>query len=122
MSTLGTQTLGIGNLVRWISGAGDGIGVVTASDASGRKLAVRFDNGDEQIFAWPNDALERVTFDPGADVHLLADDEVGVVSSLNDADGKLFYTVNLPGGRRKTVLEDGVRRALLTDPVELMRR
>jgi hypothetical protein len=96
--------------------------VVTTADPSGRKLGVRFDNGDEQIFAWPNDALERVTFDPGADVHLLADDEVGVVSSMNDADGKIFYTVNLPGGRRKTVLEDGVRRALLTDPVELMRR
>ena len=111
-----------GNLVRWLSGAGTGIGVVTDSDPSGRKLYVRFDNGDDQMFAWPSDALERVTFDPGDDVHLVADDEVGVVSSLTEVDGKIFYVVNLPGGRRKTVLEDGVRRALLTDPIELMRR
>ena len=88
----------------------------------GRAVQVRFDNGDDHIFAWPNDALERVKFDSGDDVLLLADDEVGVVSSVNEVDGKIFYAVNLPGGRRKTVLEDGVRRAVLTDPIELMKR
>ncbi len=111
-----------GNLIRWTSGAGSGIGVVTVSDPSGRKLHVRFDSGDEHMFAWPNDALERVRFEPGDDVHLVADNEVGVVSSLTEVEGRVFYAVNLPGGRKKTVLEDGVRRALLTDPIELMRR
>ncbi len=122
MSTNGGYAVVTGNLVRWVSGAGSGIGVVTASNPSERKLHVRFDNGDAQTFAWPNDVLERVRFDAGDDVRLIADDEVGVVSSLNEVDGRIFYAVNLPGGTRKTVLEDGVRRAVLTGPVELMRR
>lgn len=122
MSTTSSHTVVAGNLVRWTAGAGSGIGVVTAVERSGKQLHVRFDNGDEQIFAWPNDALERVMFDPGDDVQLVTDEEVGVVSSLSEVDGTIFYGINLPGGTRKTVGEDRVRRAVLTDPVELMRR
>lgn len=111
-----------GNLVRWAAAPGTGVGVVTATGANGHQVHVHLDSGEDQIFAWPNEALERMLFDAGDDVHLTADDEVGVVSSVSDLKGRAVYAVNLPGGLRKTVLEDGLRRAVLTDPLELMRR
>ena len=114
------MTLAVGSLVRWVAGAGGGIGVVTDADG-GRKVRVRFDNGDENLFAWPNDVLERVVFETGTQVHILADDEVGVVGSVTDVGGKIFYGVRLPGGVEKTVLEDGVRVAIVTDPLQLLR-
>src|SRR5690348_7037430 len=104
-----------GNLVRWISGGSAGVGIV--SDVNGgRQVRVRFDSGDENLFAWPNDVLERVRFEPGNKVHLLADNEIGVVLSVTEVEGRLFYGVQLPGGVQKTVLEDGVREAVITDP------
>jgi ATP-dependent helicase HepA len=109
-----------GNLVRWASGASGGLGVVVAVDG-GRRIQVRFDTGEENLFAWPNDVLERVVFTPGSQIHLLADNEVGVVSNVTEVDGKVFYAVQLPGGVQKTVLEDGVRVAVITDPLQLMR-
>jgi SNF2 family DNA or RNA helicase len=115
-------TLVPGNLVRWTAAPGTGVGVVTVTAPNGRKIHVHLDTGEDQLFAWPNDALERVLFDAGDDVHLVADDEVGVVSAVSQLNGRTVYSVNLPGGMKKTVLEDGLRRAILTDPLELMRR
>jgi ATP-dependent helicase HepA len=109
-----------GNLVRWTSGAAGGIGVVTSVDG-GRAVQVRFDTGEDNLFAWPNDVLERVIFPSGSQIHLLSDDEIGVVSSVTDVGGKIFYGVRLPGGVQKTVLEDGVRGAVITDPLQLLR-
>jgi ATP-dependent helicase HepA len=106
--------------VKWVAGSGSGIGVVVEADG-GRRVRVRFDTGEENLFAWPNDVLERVVFEQGSQVHIVADDEVGVVSNVIDVDGKLFYAVRLPGGVQKTVLEDGVREAVITDPLQLMR-
>ena len=115
-------TLVPGNLVRWTAAPGSGVGVVTVTAPNGRKIHVHLDTGEDHIFAWPNDAIERVMFDAGDDVHLVADDEVGVVSAVSQLNGRSVYSVNLPGGLKKTVLEDGLRRAVLTDPLELMRR
>ena len=115
-----TNTIAPGNLVRWTSGAAGGIGVVTSVDG-GRAVHVRFDNGDENLFAWPNDVLERIVFARGTQVLLLAEDEVGVISNVTDVDGRMFYAVQLPGGVQKTVLEEGVRTAIVTDPLQLLR-
>lgn len=121
MESVATDTeISIGNLVRWTSGAGGGIGVVTETEDR-RRVRVRFDNGDENLFAWPNDVLERVVFAKGAQVLLLADDEVGVISNITDLGGRIFYAVQLPGGVQKTVLEEGVRTAIVTDPLQLVR-
>jgi hypothetical protein len=112
--------LAAGNIVRWLAGANGGVGVVVDVNG-GRQVRVRFDSGEENLFAWPNEVLERVRFDPGSKVHLLADDEIGVVSDLTEIDDRIFYTVQLPGGVQKTVLEDGIRAAVITDPLELLR-
>jgi ATP-dependent helicase HepA len=112
--------LAAGNIVRWLAGANGGVGVVVDVNG-GRQVRVRFDSGEENLFAWPNEVLERVRFEPGNKVHLLADDEIGVVSDLTEIDDRTFYTVQLPGGVQKTVLEDGVRAAVITDPLELLR-
>jgi SNF2 family DNA or RNA helicase len=109
-----------GNVVRWVAGANGGVGIVVDVDG-GRQVRVRFDTGEENLFAWPNDVLERVRFEPGSKVHLLADDEIGVVSDVTEIEGRLFYAVQLPAGVQKTVLEDGVRAAVITDPLELLR-
>ena len=110
--------LAAGNVVRWV--AGGGVGVVVDFDG-GRQVRVRFDSGEENLFAWPNDVLERVHFEPGSKVHLLADDEIGVVTTVTEIDERLFYAVQLPAGVQKTVLEDGLRAAVITDPLELLR-
>lgn len=121
MRTPNDMTVAVGSLVRWTAGAGSGIGVVVDVDSGGRRIRVRFDTGEENLFAWPSDVLERVVFDTGTQVHIAADDEVGVVGSVTDVDGKIFYGVQLPGGIQKTVLEDGVRVAVVTDPLQLLR-
>ena len=82
---------------------------------------MRFDSGEENLFAWPNEVLERVGFDPGSKVHLLADDEIGVVSDVIGDRRARRSTRQLPGGVQKTVLEDGVRAAVITDPLQLLR-
>jgi ATP-dependent helicase HepA len=110
-----------GNLVRWTAREAAGLGVVVAVENGGKRLRVRFDNGDENLFALPTDVLERVLFTAGSQVHLAAEDEIGVVADVVNVDGKTFYAVQLPGGIQKTVLEDGVRIAVVTDPLQLIR-
>jgi SNF2 family DNA or RNA helicase len=118
MSAVSSQ-LPPGSLVRWQAGPQGGVGVVV--DASPRQVRVRFDTGEEQIFVWPNDVLERVTFEAGTQVQVLADGEVGVVVARSEARDRFFYAVGLPGGIQKTVAEDGLRTAVITDPLYLLR-
>ena len=108
-----------GGLLRWVAGPQGGVGVVV--DSSPKQLRVRFDAGEEQIFVWPNDVLERVTFEPGTQVQVLADREVGVVVGRSEARDRFFYAVGLPGGIQKTVAEAGLRAAVITDPLYLLR-
>jgi hypothetical protein len=115
------DTLTEGNLVRWSAGELAGLGVVAGLENSGRRVRVRFDNGDENLFAWPTDVLERIVFPTGSQVHIVADDEIGVVANVAHSSGRTFYVVQLPGGVQKTVHEEGVRVAIVTDPLQLLR-
>ncbi len=90
--------------------------------ANGRQLRVRFDSGDEHTFVWPSESLARVTFEPGAAVQVQPDDVVGVVIGSTENMGLRVYQISLPGGAQKGFLESGVRRAVINDPAERLRR
>jgi ATP-dependent helicase HepA len=108
-------------LVRWIHHHDGPIGFITEVMANGRQVRVRFDSGEEHTFVWPTDALTRMTFDRGDSVQTQPGGEVGVVTGLTESSGVIVYDVSLPTGSRK-ILEVGLRPAVITDPVELLRR
>jgi len=114
-----------GNLVRWQNGRtrNGELGVVSDVTQNGQLLVkVRLDSGEEHGFAWPSRALERVVFAAGQEVQGVNDGERGMVASAQESNGVRFYMVHLPSGARKTVMESGLRPAVITDPVELLRR
>lgn len=85
-------------------------------------VTIRFDDDNaEKTFSWPSDVLERVTFDLGQHVQVLADDQIGMVQAALSYHGLLLYRIGLPGGQTKTVPEDGVRPAVITEPVARLR-
>jgi ATP-dependent helicase HepA len=105
-----------GNLVRWANGpTADQVGVVVEA---GNVVRVHFDSGVEHQFSASSDAIQRLAFDKGDQVELLADGVTGVVTSRQEVQGRYVYTVSLPAGP-KTILEDGVRVAMLSDPIAL---
>src|SRR5688572_21980510 len=112
--------LRLGNVVRWRNGPSGNIGVVAEHD-NGR-IRVAFDDATSLIFAPPYEALERVTFAAGAPVRLISDDVSGVVLEMMESDGVVVYQVSMPGEVVKTVVESGIRPAIITDPVALLRR
>ncbi|MEX2238130.1 MAG: helicase-related protein [Dehalococcoidia bacterium] len=73
------------------------------------------------IFTWPTDALERIAFEPGAQVEVQSQREVGVVTRVSDNTGVAVYEVGLPGGVSTTVVEAGIRPAVITDPISVLR-
>jgi SNF2 family DNA or RNA helicase len=107
------------NLVRWRQPGGETLGVVTRMD--GRSVVVRLDEGGERTFAWPSEVLERLELPAGQHVRVLASGAVGVVGATRAHNGILLYQVHLPGGQSPTIMEDGVRPAVLTDPIERLR-
>jgi hypothetical protein len=112
-----------GNLVRWLNGssrAGE-LGVINDVSDDGRHVRVQLDTGEEHTFVWPNDRLERVRFEPGQQVRSVSDREDGVVATAREGLGNFWYFINLPGGVQKTVIESGLRPALIYNPVELLR-
>jgi len=110
------------SLVLW-DDRGDGrIGVITEVLANGKQVRVRLDSGEEHIFVWPADALRRLTFEPGTSVQTQPGETVGVITGSTESQGLMMYGVSLPGGVRKTILEAGLRPAVITDPIELLRR
>ena len=112
-----TMALIPGNLVRWRNGPSGNVGVVVPSPSGVR---VRLDSGDEHTFAAHADALERLLFEPGAQVEFLADHTTGVVAGRTHSNGVAVYEVVLPSGV-KTALEDALRPAVISDPVALWR-
>src|SRR4051794_22886983 len=106
------------NLVRWRAPGEAALGTVLRVDAG--RVTVRFDDGEERQFA-SSEVLERATFDVGQHVRIVAGDEVGVVQVVFPYKNLVLYKVGLPGGSTKTVPEDGVRPAVITDPVERLR-
>lgn len=107
-----------GNLVRWLADPSGTAGVVTAVTA--RNVTVRFGD-DERTFAQTNGVLERLVFAPADQVQTEPDKELGVVKSVSHAQDRVIYQVEFPSGS-KTVLEDKLRPALISDPIALLRQ
>ena len=107
-----------GNLVRWLNGPIGDIGVV--ADAIDGRVRVRFDSGDEHVFALQAGTLEPVVYEAGAQVQFVGDGAAGVVKSRAVHEGLHVYQVGLPTGL-KTAFESSLRPALLTDPIALLR-
>ena len=110
-----------GNLVRWRNGQSGNIGVVADVPDGGRQVRVHFDTAEEMTFAWPTAALERVIFAAGTQVESTADHQVGVVTAASVSAGLIVYQVSLAGGTTKNVLETGLRPAIISDPIALLR-
>lgn len=110
-----------GNLVRWRNGQAGNVGIVSDVLEDGRQIRIHFDSGDTLTFAWPSSALERVVFPVGATVESTADHQVGVVTGFGLSGGMIVYQVSLAGGASKAITEVGLRPALVTDPVALLR-
>ena len=107
------------NLVRWYGEDAPLVGVITAVE-NGR-LHVRFDNGRELQFAQDGGALERLLLAPGAPAVLPGTGERVTLGEAREVKGVLFYEVTLASGAAQHVLEDALRPAVLSDPVDRMR-
>jgi SNF2-related domain len=106
-------------LVRWDAFGDGNVGVII--DVGPRQVRVRFDTEEEHTFAWPFDALSRLIFARGDTVQTQPAGAVGVVTGFAENAGVMVYDVALPAGVVQ-VLEDGLRPAVITDPIELLRR
>lgn len=104
--------LPVGALVRW----GERLGVIEWTD--GRQIKVRFDGGEVLKFSVSGNTLERVGFGPGAQVTRRGDETIGVVLTAAAASGYPTWIVSFPGGAPTSVVESGLRPAVVSDPVE----
>src|SRR5438105_8393517 len=109
------------NLIRWRQPGGETLGIVVALRNGGRRVVVRLDGAGERTFAWPSEVLERVVLPEGQHARIVASGLVGVISGVRAHNGIALYQVSLPGGKSPTVMEDGVRPATITDPLERLR-
>jgi superfamily II DNA or RNA helicase len=109
------------NLIRWIQPGGETLGVVLSVEAGGRRVVVRLDGVGEQMFIWPSEVIQRLLLPQGQHVKVLASNAVGVISGVRAHNGIVLYQVSLPGGQTPMVMEDGVRPAAITDPIERLR-
>jgi hypothetical protein len=109
------------NLIRWNQPGGETLGIVVRVEAGGRRVVVRLDSGGEQMFVWPSEVIERLQLPRGQHVKVLASNTVGVISAARAHNGIVLYQVSLPGGQAPMVMEDGVRPAAITDPIERLR-
>ena len=94
------ETLVPGNLVRWMAAPGTGVGVVTTTAANGKQAPRASRQRRGPIFAWPNDVARARVFDP-ATSHLGRRRRGRRRLGRERVDGRTFYAVNLPGGRRR---------------------
>lgn len=109
------------NLVCWRQPGGETLGTVVSLENGGRRVVVRLDDAGERTFVWPSDVLERVRLNEGQHVRIVASGLVGVISGARAHNGITLYQVSLPGGQVPSVMEDGVRPATITDPIERLR-
>src|SRR3712207_820150 len=109
-------------LVRWaVSGAHDVLGVVQAIERGGRVATVLFD-GDPELKQFVVDEatwLQRIDFPVGSRVRIVDSGEQGVVTGWDEVADFRAYRVNLANGAQQSVLESGLRPAMVTDPREL---
>ena len=107
----------VGTLVHWKWGkSGPEVGVVAEMPMGGRQLRVRFDDGEEQIFASDSKVIKRFIFEKGAPVRKLTGGDTGVIASAKMVEQKIYYTISLPGNVTEIVAETTLRPAALTDP------
>src|SRR3954451_17745349 len=109
------ETLVAKNLVRWKAQYG------TVTHVDGTRVSVRFDDGESRQFAYPSDVLVRIVLPNGQHVQAASPGEVGVVQAQLEARGIMLYKVGLPSGQSPTIVEDDIRPAVLTDPIERLR-
>ena len=109
------ETLVAKNLVRWKDLYG------TVTDVDGTRVSVRFDGGESRQFAYPSDVLVRIVLPNGQHVQVASTGEIGVVQAQLEARGIMLYRVGLPSGQSPTIVEDDIRPAVLTDPIERLR-
>jgi superfamily II DNA or RNA helicase len=109
-----------GALVSWPRGEG-AVGVITESIQGGRQVRARFDDGQELTFSTQSSEIKRFLFQPGDPVQLVSGGAVGVIASGKLVGENIYYTVVLPGNAVKTLSEESLRPATLTDPVERLR-
>jgi len=114
------ESFAIGNLVHWENGPADNIGVV--DDIAARQIAVIFDNDERHTFALPTDVLTRVVFNAGDLIQIQPKGERGVITGHSETNNVLVYCVSLASGSQKNVVETTIRRAVVTNPLELLRR
>jgi SNF2 family DNA or RNA helicase len=97
------------------------MGVVTALPNGGRQVRVRLDSGEEPVFALHTDVLQPVEFRDGAYVQIRGDGAAGMVTGRTEIAGRLIYNLALPDGSVRSVPEDSLRPARVTDPRSFLR-
>lgn len=113
-----------GNLVSWRGGPSGNIGTVTDVDQTKRQLRIRLDSDEmDMTFALSaaENTLDRVIFEPGSFVQSKTDAKIGVVESRASIEGLFVYRVNYPGGGHPSIIETGLRPAVISDPLALLR-
>ena len=113
-------TFAKGNLVRWENGPAGNIGVV--DDVAPRQITVLFDDGQRITLALPSDVLTRVVFDPGTLIQIQPRGDGGVITGHSETGNVTVYCVSLASGSQTNVVETTVRPAVITNPLELLRR
>jgi ATP-dependent helicase HepA len=107
----------LGSLVSWNSKLG--VVETVEVDGDGAQATVGFDDGDRKIFKLDAGAIERVRFEPGAQVARI-DGEIGVILEPSSAGNYPKWRVAFASGTT-TVVEIALRPAVVDDPVERMR-
>ena len=103
-----------GAVVRWCNGQTGNVGVVNEAGNGEARGPLQFWRDDAVRVAV--DRIERVEFPVGAQVETSAEREVGVVTAKVPSGGLLVYQVSFVGGATKSVVETGLRLAVVTDP------
>lgn len=119
-----TSEFTVGNLISWSGGRAGNIGAVTSVDETRKQISVRLDSDAEDmtfVLSAAPDVLTRVVFEDGKLVQMGSDGLVGVVVSRSSAEGLVIYQVNLPGGGHPSIVETGLRPAVLLNPLTLLR-
>jgi len=109
----------IGNLVKWINGPRNNIGVVAAIDS--KDIAVVFDSGEVKYFAVSAGVLVAFTYNAGDFVQVKPSGLSGVVIKSQRVNGLYLYEINMQDGTHPWVDEKSLRPYKLDDPIEMLR-
>ena len=106
----------LGSLVLWPAQGLTGV----VAEVTNRRMWVRFDNGDKNVFAVPATVLQRVNFSAGDRVVRAGGDMVGVVLGPVEGQNVPTWEVAFPDSTAK-IAESGLRPALVRDPLARMK-